>query len=64
VRDWALGLVDLFRMPSIAHSANKEIARQALKTLGITAFAAPPQFPGASPTRHDVAVTEPPPQPE
>ena len=59
---WAL--VDLFRMPSIARSANEQIARQALQTLGIAAFAAPQQFPGASPTRYDVAVPEPPPQPE
>jgi hypothetical protein len=36
---WAL--VDLFRMPSIAHAANEQMARQALQTLGIAAFAAP-----------------------
>lgn len=37
---WAL--VDLFRMPSIARSANEQMARQALQTLQIgTAFRAP-----------------------
>jgi len=51
---WAL--VDLFRMPSIARSANEQIARQALQalqTLGIAAFATPQQFPGASSTGHE-----------
>ena len=51
---WAL--VDLFRMPSIARSANEQIAcqaLQALQTLGIAAFAIPQQFPGASSTGHE-----------
>jgi uncharacterized membrane protein len=43
---WAL--VDLFRMPSIARSTNEQVARQALQTLQITAFATPQLRPPGS----------------
>jgi hypothetical protein len=45
---WAL--VDLFRMHSIARSANEQVARQALQTLGIAGFSAlPVQQPAPAP---------------
>lgn len=60
---WIWWIVDFFRMPSIIRSANEQIARDAIQTLGTAAaFGANAGARVAPPTPPSQAAVEPPPE--